>query len=45
LQDLDVNRKTILSHVLNKPFSDDRGEEPVADSCERGFCKKRQGCL
>lgn len=39
LQYLDVNRKTILPHVLNKRFWSVTGEEPVADSCEHGFCK------
>ena len=36
--DFDVNRQTILPHVLNKRFCEGAGEEPVADSCEHGFC-------
>ena len=39
MQDLDVNRKTILPHILNKCFCDVTGEEPVSDSCEHGFYK------
>jgi len=39
LLDFDVNRQTILPHVLNKRFCEGAGEEPVADSCEHGFCK------
>lgn len=37
--DLDVNRQTILPHVLNKRFCERAGGEPVADYCEHGFRK------